>query len=91
MNGQAIAAIGGVVGLLCKFLTSSGLAGKWASVAAVIISAMCVTIYVYSFSLWSRQTTWDIFSGWAAILMVAAGAFHIIENAPESVKRMAEK
>lgn len=82
MNAEAILIIGGVVGTLGKFLMMGmGLHGRWTTLAAVVVTTLAMAVWGYSHHDLSRETTWDYFAGWAATLMVAAGAFHGLEEA----------
>lgn len=91
MDADAILVIGGVTGTLCRFLYNAGMSGRLSSWAAAVVSAIAVAVWGYSAGDFTRETTWDYFAGWAAVLTVAAGAFHIMEEsrgAVNGIKKM---
>lgn len=76
----AILSIGTAVGTLAKILVGAGLRGRWATVATFVVTTAVVALYGYSHNNFVRETTWTYFEIWIAVLLVAAGAFHVIEN-----------
>lgn len=90
IDTQAVTVIGGVVGMLAKFLTSTsvGIRGGVASVAAVVVSLLVCLLYVYTHGGFAIATLWQNFLGFVNVLLVAGGAFHVIENTPAVVASM---
>lgn len=85
MDAGAVMAVGGVVGAIARILYARGLSGSLATVATFILSAVFIVLWGYSHEpVYSRALVWPYVEGWAAVLVVAAGAFHIIEEAPKT-------
>lgn len=85
MNAQAVIAISGAIVMLIQVLKATGLTGRWAVIAAALLSIVGVTIWGYSAGSYVRAQTWDYFAGWIAVFTSAAGAFGIVNNAADAV------
>ncbi len=85
MDAQAILVVGGVVGTLAKVLYKAGMSGRMASWLTFAVSTVVVGIWGFShIEAYTRAIVWDLFTGWADVLLLAGGAFHVIEEAPKT-------
>lgn len=86
MDATAILIVGGVVGTIAKFLVGAGVRGVWASIMTVIVSIVTTGLWAFSKNNLTRETSFEYFAGLASVVLIAAGAFHVIENAPSAMK-----
>lgn len=85
MDAKAVIAVSGAIVMLIQILKATGLTGRWALVAAALLSIAGVAIWGYSLGTYSRPQTWDYFAGWIAVFTSAAGAFGIVNGGAEAV------
>jgi len=76
--------VGGVVGAACRWLSNAGLRGRWASLAALVVSVLFVFVYGYSAGNFARETAWPYLIMLVNVLGIAAGAWHGLEEAQKS-------
>ena len=88
IDTTATALIGGVIGSLAKFITSAGLRGGMSAVAAVLLSLAVCALYVWTHGGFAIATLWDNFVGFVNVLLIAAGAFHVLDKTPGVVQSM---
>lgn len=85
MNEAAIGLIGGAVGTIARVLYAAlGLSGRWAILASVVLSTIAVGLYGLQAGVEWRAHAFDYFIGWADVLAIAAGSFHLLEEAPKA-------
>ncbi len=85
MDAAAVLMVGGVVGTLAKVLYKGGMSGRLASWLTFGISTFVVAIWGVSHEdVFVRHMIWDYFVGWADVLLIAGGAFHVIDEAPKT-------
>ncbi len=90
MDANAVLIIGAVVGSLAKFLSGAGLRGVWSGLGAFVVSIVTTWVWVFSHGGFSRASAWDDFAGFASVLLIAAGAFHVIENTPATASAVSK-
>ena len=55
-----------------------------AIVASLVVTTLAVYLYGLQAGVIWREHIFDYFIGWADVLAVSAGAFHLIEEAPKA-------
>lgn len=80
MGEHPVLAIGGVVGALCRFLVAAGLSGRSAAIGAVLVSLGVVGVYAWAAGDFARETSFDYLAMLAEVILIAAGAFKILES-----------
>ena len=98
ITAEQVIAISGVVTIIAQVLKGAGISGRWALLAAAILSALAVMLFGWSNVGFTQQAAWSYFAAWAAVFSSAAGIFGIINAAPaqalaitESAKNAAQK
>ena len=84
MDSNAVLVIGSVVGTFAKVLSGLGLSSLWNALGGFLTSVLATWIWIYSHGGFNRLSAWDDFAGFASVLLVAAGAFHVIENSKDT-------
>lgn len=86
MGSEAVLAIGGVVGAISRFLVAAGVSGRASAIGSVLVSLVAVGVYAFSAGDFARETAFAYLATFAEVMLVAAGAFHIIENSSAASK-----
>lgn len=88
MDAEAIIVVSGSIVALIQILKAAGLTGRWALVAAALLSIAGVGLWGYSVGTFERTQTFQYFAGFVAVLTSAAGAFGIINGGAEAITAM---
>lgn len=75
MSGEAIVSVSAAVVALTQLIKWAGMPDRWGPVAVLVLAAVGVAIWVYTFGNFERNATFSIFAGWIAVATSAAGIF----------------
>lgn len=80
-------AIGGVVGVLSKFVMMSGIVtGRSATVWVVALTTFVFGVWAYSHGDLNRVSSWNYMVEWANTLVASAATFHGTSEAVKSIQ-----
>jgi hypothetical protein len=90
VNGEAIMAVSTAVVALTQLMKWWGVISHRKGVVGVIVfSTACVALWAWAhIDTVSRQTAWDYFMGWIAVVTSAAGVYGFTRATSESVSSM---
>lgn len=80
-------AIGGVVGVLSKFVMMSGIVtGRTMTLWVVALTTFVFAVWGYSHSDFNRASSWNYLVEWANTLVASAATFHGANEAVKSIQ-----
>src|SRR5688500_1073290 len=87
MSAQAIVAISAAVVAFVQLIKWAGLKDHWGPIVVILFSGVGVGIWLFSQQQWPpmRTQVWDIFAGWIAVALAAAGVFGFTRAASTAV------
>jgi hypothetical protein len=86
MSPEQIAGVGAIVGGLAKVAVAGGLRGRWATVAAFVVTALVVWVFSLAGGGIHAANASSYLAAYSDVLGLAAGAFHVIENVPPATR-----
>lgn len=89
MSAEAIVAISAAVVAFVQLVKWAGLKDHWGPLVVIAFSGVGVLIWLISQPAWppSRTDTWNIFAGWIAVALSAAGVFGFTRAGAMAVSR----
>lgn len=89
MNAEAIVAISAAVVACTQLVKWAGLRDHWGPIVVIGFSGLGVVIWLTSQEAFppARTDTWNIFAGWVAVTLSAAGVFGFTRAGAEAVTR----
>jgi hypothetical protein len=89
MTAEAIVAISAAVVAITQLAKWAKLPDHWGPLAVILLAGLGVGIWLFSQQTWPpvRTDTWEIFAGWVAVALSAAGVFGFTRAGAEAVTR----
>jgi hypothetical protein len=90
MSAESIVAISAAVTALVQLTKWAGLKDQWGPVIVIVFSGIGVALWLSSQPMWPpvRTDTWQIFAGWVAVSLSAAGVFGFTRAGAGAVTRV---
>lgn len=85
MNGEAIISVTAAVVAIVQILKASAWCVRHALVLLFAVSALAVGLWAYSAGALTQATAFQLFAGWAAVSLSAAGVFGVVRATPDQV------
>jgi hypothetical protein len=85
IDANAATALAATVTLVTQLIKWAGLPDKLGPIVVLLLSAICVVVYVYSTGAFVREETFNYLSAWANVALAAAGIFGFTRAAPAAV------
>lgn len=89
MSAEAIVSISAAVVAITQLLKWAKLPDHWGPIAVILLAGVGVGIWLFSQTVWPPERTqvWEIFAGWVAVALSAAGVFGFTRAGAEAVTR----
>jgi hypothetical protein len=89
VTAEAIVAISAAVVAITQLAKWAKLPDHWGPLAVILLSGVGVSVWLFSQQTWPpvRTDTWEIFAGWVAVALSAAGVFGFTRAGAEAVTR----
>lgn len=85
MNEAAIGLIGAGVGTIARVLFMAKLSGRAVIIIGSVASGVLTLLFGLQYGLLNAAHAFDLSIGYLDVLGIAAGAFHLIEEAPKAI------